>query len=284
MAYKKYERKRVSRCSFCGGVGHNRSTCPELKAVIKQRLADDPDDIAANTLLAHEEAKKARRANTKRKCSFCGEQGHNRASCAHLKKEIEVIAELNIVYRKRFLDIMSRLQISEFLLATSARIHSGKGAESFEVPLLLKSIEWGNINYWNRHVVWPERHSIIFNFETLCLVEGWNGKPRRSKFHFSVFNDREMVELASGLEFKDGDRISNWHHKGNWPTVTSATGKQPQPPAEWLDAKAVKKEVKKYIKEVGLNVNNFYDGSYMRLNEIQESMLNIKDPLKQSDS
>jgi hypothetical protein len=280
MAYKRYERVRRSRCGYCGGVGHNRSTCKEFKAEIQRRLDQNPDDVHANILIDHEKAKKARRANKKRKCTFCGEQGHNRATCAHLKKEVEAIAKINIAYRKRFLGIMNRLQISEFMLATSERAMNklGDPSEHYRIPLVLKSINWGNINYWNRKIVWPERHSLVFNFQTLPLVEDRHLIARHCKFHFSTFNDPEMIELTSGRCLEDSKRLSDWWTKGVWPRATSVTGQELQAPASWLDLKAVKKEIKQHIKEVGLTIENFHPGNTtLRPTSLQKDFLNIVD-------
>ena len=285
MAYKRRDYQRKNRCSYCGGVGHNRATCPALKAVIQERLAANPDDIPANTLLAHEEAKKARRANTKRKCSFCGEEGHNRSTCGELKKEVEVIAKLNIAYRKRILAVMERLQISEFMLATSGRVVNEKCEEAYPIPLVLHSIHWENINYWSRQIRWPERHQVVFEFRTLPLIESEYGNySRHSKFSFTTFSDEEMIELTCGQILEESSRHRSWLRHKSWPTVSSPTGRKPQPPAQWLELKSVKKEVKKYITTVGLTIDNFHDASYMRLTLHEEDLLGIKDPLKSSNS
>lgn len=89
--------KRTVRCSHCYQTGHNKSSCPEYKAKIEEYRSLG---IMTATVEAYDrkKARKAAAAKT-RKCSYCGEQGHNRASCAHLKAAISDFAGRNAQYR-----------------------------------------------------------------------------------------------------------------------------------------------------------------------------------------
>ena len=67
------------RCSYCYTKGHNRRSCPQLKAYI----AANPDSYTAQTF-----KQRAKYASI-RKCRYCQTEGHNRRTCLDLKKDME---------------------------------------------------------------------------------------------------------------------------------------------------------------------------------------------------
>jgi len=79
-------------CRFCGNKGHNRNSCPSVKnhaAIAAQKIAEGKDfyELDWNERYAHSVMK--RKAERKvsaepRKCSYCNNSGHNRASCTTL--------------------------------------------------------------------------------------------------------------------------------------------------------------------------------------------------------
>ncbi len=75
-------------CGYCGGTGHNRSTCPVEKGNVEDIRAKYPDNWQVREYdQRHARRKETRlRASQDRKCSYCGEQGHNRRSCTTLKQ------------------------------------------------------------------------------------------------------------------------------------------------------------------------------------------------------
>ena len=80
----------MRRCSYCGGVGHNRRTCPELKKNHPEHV-ERREKYLAERKRARDEYKAARGITTSRRCSFCGEAGHNRKTCPHLRTEVEAV-------------------------------------------------------------------------------------------------------------------------------------------------------------------------------------------------
>ena len=67
-------------CRHCGGVGHNRRTCPDYKALL-DRQAGDGNKWAQATL-------NRRNRKSVRKCGWCDETGHNKRTCP-IKVEAE---------------------------------------------------------------------------------------------------------------------------------------------------------------------------------------------------
>ena len=67
---------RTVRCSYCYELGHNRSTCPELKKYIDKLRKENGDHTYS---VADYDRMKKKRSN--RSCSYCKDKGHNTRSC-----------------------------------------------------------------------------------------------------------------------------------------------------------------------------------------------------------
>ena len=94
--------KRTVTCSHCHMRGHNKSGCPEWKKYIEIRRTNYGDH---DWRVSDYDAKRARKASSaaNRKCSYCGEQGHNRAGCSKLKAAMESFRGRNVEYRQNVL-------------------------------------------------------------------------------------------------------------------------------------------------------------------------------------
>jgi hypothetical protein len=97
--------KRTVTCSHCHSRGHNKSGCPEWKKYIETRRADYGD---SDWRVSDYDAKRARKASSaaSRKCSYCGQQGHNRAGCSKLKAAMESFRGRNVEYRQNVLNAL----------------------------------------------------------------------------------------------------------------------------------------------------------------------------------
>lgn len=260
MAYKRYQRVRNHRCGFCGGVGHNRATCKLFKETLTKMLEEDPDNVAANTLLDYEKAKKARRSKP-RQCSFCGVEGHNRATCPELKKEVSRMADANIAYRKKILEILTRLEITEYCIV---------GFNSRHTRLILEKIVWDNFNFWNRKLTYPGESDGVFQCIPLT--------PGVDRRHFySTFADPEMLNLRFSQE-RTGARYEA--DQLSFPVLKSSTGKDIAPPDNWLDRDHVEKEIKDYLKLKGFKYNQgwFQSDSITVMTKLQEEITGFTDP------
>jgi hypothetical protein len=88
--------RRRTRCSFCGNQGHNRATCPSIKAHIK----DDPNGYYAR----QEDHKKSHRVKSPRLCSYCKKSGHNKATCTELTHDRFQHTKKNKDFGKTFIE------------------------------------------------------------------------------------------------------------------------------------------------------------------------------------
>ena len=79
------------RCGYCYQRGHNKRSCPKLKAFIEC----NPNSYAASCASTI--------ANTKRVCSYCKKTGHNKRTCNELRTNRAEKAKDNRKWRQKFL-------------------------------------------------------------------------------------------------------------------------------------------------------------------------------------
>ena len=118
---------RQRHCGWCYGRGHNRSTCEQYTERMKEYAEDEVKEnqmvernggehlrnyqqyqkcyakrIKSDTLLdgTKLDAPIQRRRKSTRTCSYCGEAGHNRRSCAAFDKKKESLIKATSDYRK----------------------------------------------------------------------------------------------------------------------------------------------------------------------------------------
>jgi hypothetical protein len=137
--------KRSVHCSYCHQRGHNKSGCPEWKAKIESLRASYGDD---HYRVARYDAKKASRAASvsKRKCSYCGEQGHNRAGCSKLKAAMESFRGRNVEYRQNVLNALIENGIGPGAMVKITQRWSG----SVHIYMLTE-ISWGDIDMTDKN-------------------------------------------------------------------------------------------------------------------------------------
>ena len=96
-------------CSFCKSRGHNRNGCPDVAAHAasgkakleagKDRYELDWRERFAVSIADNKANRSIRASTTPRKCSYCSEGGHTRATCATLKSDRSTMFDLEKRYR-----------------------------------------------------------------------------------------------------------------------------------------------------------------------------------------
>tara|TARA_Y100000310_G_scaffold1098_1_gene1567 strand:- start:1150 stop:1866 length:717 start_codon:yes stop_codon:yes gene_type:complete len=124
----------ITTCGWCGGVNHNKRTCPDLKKYVAQ----NPDGWRAQ-----EYNRKKVKAASNRKCSYCAQSGHNRKTCEAFKTDNDKYCGLNYYYQKKILKSMNDLGFGVGSLVKYER-YSGK----VEIYLVTK-INWDQVNIAN---------------------------------------------------------------------------------------------------------------------------------------
>jgi len=151
MSYATPKYKRTVRCRYCHKPGHNKSSCPQYAARVEDMREKYGSDY---WMVAQYDEKKAKRsaAGKDRKCSYCGEGGHNRGTCGILKTHMEETKEANIVYRQRAFQRLVHHGLFTGALVTNGSVTVNRGDEvnKFTTPLVVTRVCWENINVWNR--------------------------------------------------------------------------------------------------------------------------------------
>ena len=129
---------RTVYCSHCGGRGHNKAGCSDHRDFIERQRTTNPNDYRVRQY----DAKKANRAAAaqNRRCSYCGEHGHNRASCPKLKAAMESYRCKNVQYRKNVLAALIESGLGPGAMITIER-YAG------EITLkVITEVNWAEIN------------------------------------------------------------------------------------------------------------------------------------------
>jgi len=259
MSYSHPSHKRTVRCSYCGHTGHNKSGCTDRAEHIEKLRAEHGDEHY--TVRVHDRKKAKRHASGKsRKCSYCDEGGHNRATCTILKGHIEETRVKNSEFRKSVHRHLIRLGIGVGAILSSDancdRIDKDNfESERYRIPQIVTDINWLGINVWSREV---------WYFDTPGDVAGGSPAPffavpmhilanRHRKHALGYPFDEELLKLFINErtleELKDG---SHWRADNiglHFVTVESPVPPT-APPKGWFSSKDKKiKEIYKLRKE-----------------------------------
>ena len=148
-------------CGYCGQSGHNKRSCPQLKAHLdRRREAFGDDDYQVRAHEQHRE--RTSRKGEKRSCTYCGEMGHNRRTCPTLAGHVAQMQKASVVFRRQF---VAALQTS------------GIGVGS-----LLVHTDWGNRQ--TRYLV------TAINWDAVTAFDTRTGMP--------VYKVRDLANLTAG--------------------------------------------------------------------------------------
>tara|TARA_R110001606_G_scaffold271596_1_gene420201 strand:+ start:144 stop:860 length:717 start_codon:yes stop_codon:yes gene_type:complete len=187
--------KRTVHCSYCGESGHNKSGCPAWKERIETYRAEYGSDYYA--VRAYDD-KKARKANSakNRKCSYCGDGGHNKAGCPKQKVAMEAFRTKNIEYRKNFL-----AALIESGLGPGAMIKTTQSWNDRTFLSMVMSIDWANAHMADRSA-----DIIITRPVNRINNTSWNAETRLPK-NVTGQNwgpDYEVVVPTSEIRIREG--------------------------------------------------------------------------------
>jgi len=255
MAYTR-NYKRTVRCSYCGDSGHNRSSCSNLKEHIEKLRAEHGDEHY--TVRVHDRKKAKRKASGKsRKCSYCDEGGHNRATCSHLKEHMAETRAKNSEFRKAVYRHLCRLGIGVGAIVSSDTHQNRIDPDNFEsaryrVPQIVTDINWLGINVWNREVWYFDSSSSGHTGDRpapLFVVPMGNLGAYNWKNVMGYPFDEELLKLFLNErllgELKDGSHWRANEKENHFLTIESPVPPT-APPKGWFSSKDKKiKEIYK---------------------------------------
>lgn len=217
----------MSRCRYCYQSGHNRNSCPDAAKAAEAAKAkfanganrwdlDWKERFAHDISMKKEARKVAGPSTTPRKCSYCSEGGHTRATCATLKSDRSTMIGLE----KRY-----RVAIAKFVKASGV----GVGAIVTRDP----------------------KH---FNNSFSILVTGFSAKgfslltPSGGSDNFrGTYLDRKDWEGEATSFHYAGDTERMFGNRA--PYIISAPGAPVEFPSNWTDDSEIEKRVSWWFDE-----------------------------------
>jgi len=229
---------RTVRCSNCWNTGHNRRTCPDIKAAIAKEAAEGKEGY-----FTKQKARETSRHRT-RKCTFCNTSGHNRRSCTVLKGELATIADLTIRYRTKIVAWLKDLNIVEgsFVRYRQLERFNLRDINASEGVLrvgIVKSILWDNVTAWRT----CHGEQALFTVDTHMRRQ----RPRYDRVVpgdvLPEFYKEACAEVghATGISQVGYDRSKNIERVGDTVYVFDM-------PENWLDPATVQASVKVWLK------------------------------------
>ena len=159
------------RCSHCHEQGHNKSGCSAHAERIERQRAEYGSDYYA---VRNYDEKKARKANAakNRKCSYCGEGGHNKAGCPKLKAAMESFRTKNVEYRKNVLNTLIENGLGPGTLI-SIDDYWGKNPTLH----MVMGIDWAEVHMANKSSDFLKTRKV----KNITAIHGGNGTTRLSQ-------------------------------------------------------------------------------------------------------
>lgn len=227
--------KRTVHCRHCGQRGHNKASCTVLKEKMEQLRAQDPNDWRVRTY----DAKKAKRSQKgkDRKCSYCDEKGHNRATCPDLKAHMSATQEKNVIFRAAMYKRFQALGIGVGTIISSDRNQARVDREDYDsptyrIPQVITQICWDNINFWNKAYTYFDNNAPYVT-KPLTSIDrryssdaGWVWDSETLKL---VLDEHNATQYEDGTHWRYDDRY-NFFSEVESPVTTDA------PPPKWFDS------------------------------------------------
>ena len=193
-AFRKGTSRAASRCSYCGSLDHQVNKCPIVEddwaEISHGRMPLDSDvsswykhgrnwglwyqnaqQGAAKVAAARERAKNRKSTTPRpRKCGFCGEHGHTRRDCEHMKTFVAQCQKANANWRvAAYKRIVGELGI---YVGSAIKVEQGWGRERGQHIALITSVNFDDLNvmtgydaYGNEDYLQPLKIEAIVNGE-----------------------------------------------------------------------------------------------------------------------
>ncbi len=192
--------KKTVKCSFCHRLGHNRVSCPKLKAQvekIREEFGSNHPDVSDYDDYKVRYSKKSKlNAKTLRKCSYCSSVNHNIRTCRDKTNDIIKLKKLNKQWRNNILIELRQKGIGVgTIMSNSGYVSSVENKKS---PWTLVSIDWDNLSWLvdNKKVFKLILMSNPSIYREITLEQLLNDSPS--------YNYRwEVLSTSSALNFPD---------------------------------------------------------------------------------
>ena len=143
-------RRKTVYCGYCYNKGHNKQTCPSLKADIenlRQSFGDHhPEVVEYDNNRKSVSASASKRAKMARRCTYCGGAGHNTRTCSILKDHINAATEINQEYCNMVHGRIRKCGIGVGAIIKMIKYHSGYRKSTDDLYMII-NIKWKEINF-----------------------------------------------------------------------------------------------------------------------------------------
>jgi hypothetical protein len=248
--------KRTVRCRYCHAKGHNKSTCPHYALRIEELREGHGDDHYA---VAEYDAKKAKRRSSgkSRKCSYCGEGGHNRKTCVILKSDMQQVKQKNAEYRKEIYKHIVYHGISTGAIITSdnnTRLKHGADIKSdrYRLPMIITRVNWENINIWEvefRYFSSTLGERSPFNVKSIDALSSRYSSTMGFPLDYDLLWNKMPIDIFA---MYNGDNENDWYarYKNTYFCTVVSPVPIENPPLGWLtcDDTETEKALKEFFK------------------------------------
>ena len=135
-------------CGYCSAPGHNRTTCPAFAARIEERRKEHgDDDFSVRSYDRRKERKANNRKLENKKCSYCQDRGHTRASCTGYKALKTSVVEDITLFKKAWVILINHFGMGAgAILNVDVARYGGAYDKGNAATLILTGYEWENSN------------------------------------------------------------------------------------------------------------------------------------------
>jgi len=183
-------------CSYCAIPGHNRTTCPAFAARIEERRKEHGDDDFS---VRNYDRRKERKANNRKlenkKCSYCQERGHTRASCTDYKALKASVVEDIALFKKAWVILINHFGMGAGAILNVDVGRYGSYDENNTSTVILTGYEWENSDLSLLRQVTSDKDDRLCSefFTGILLKHGadmseWqkDSKPINSRVSFNI--------------------------------------------------------------------------------------------------
>ena len=206
-AFRKGNRRRASRCSYCNSLDHQVNKCPIVEddwaEISHGRMPLDSDvpswykhgrnwghwyqnaqQGAAKVAAARKRAKNRKSTTPRpRKCGFCGEHGHTRRDCQQMKSFVAQCQKANANWRvAAYKRIVGELGI---YVGSAIKVEQGYGRERQGHIALITSVNFDELNVMTGFDAWGHEDYI----QPLKIEAIVNGKADKITFARPICDD-----------------------------------------------------------------------------------------------
>ncbi len=206
-------------CGVCYKTGHNRRGCPTLKSRHEQALATKEEDRTYYDQRLIREFENKERSNKSRKCTYCGEKGHNRRSCTILKVHMGHVKKQEVAFRTAFVEHLNELGLNVGSLVQGV----GTSISGEYRTAVVTDILWDNISIVKAYIMMPR-------FLKVQPLKAFSD-PRVTTY----FNITSPDSWPTGPKWSSAANSNRWEEDYYKCEVLGSTGTDAKAPHGWID-------------------------------------------------